>query len=148
MNTIYNMLLITINIVVWVVLSDIATGAPTTILNYYNGNYTETGEGKILRSRQKSGRYGAGAYDIKYEYFVNNRYYISDQVNFKINSYNNAKETIIQYPEGKKVSVYYDAEKPEYSTLELTGIDFGVYGQLLCTFIMILIGHTILPFRS
>jgi hypothetical protein len=79
------------------------------------------------------GRWGSAVYDIRYEYVVDNKTYISSQVDYSTKN-TDYTEQLKKYPLGKQVSVYYDSMKPHYSTLEKRGLGFHIYGHLFALF--------------
>ena len=148
MRVITDIFLIAFAIGFWLLLSEFATGAPTTLINYYAGEYNSTTGGSILRSRVDSKRWGSETYYIKYSYIVSNKHYMSDQVNFMANNTAVARETVERYPEGIEVNVYYDGSKPMYAALEVTELEFEVWGQMLAALLMGLVSITLLPLNG
>ena len=74
---------------------------------------------------------GADSYspEVTYSYEVNNTKFINNTIKFGENSYGNrgkAEEIAGNYHIGKKVTVYYDPEKPDRSVLE-PGVTAGSY---------------------
>lgn len=60
-------------------------------------------------------------YNIEYEFNVNGRYYLSNEITFSGEYSTHEEETqgyIREYPIGKKVIVYYDPQDPNFSVLE------------------------------
>ncbi len=60
-------------------------------------------------------------YNIEYEFNVNGRYYLSNEITFSGEYSPHEQETrgyIREYPIGKKVIVYYDPQDPSFSVLE------------------------------
>ena len=67
--------------------------------------------------------------EVTYSYKVDNTNYINSTIKFGENSYGNrgkAEEIAGNYHVGKKVTVYYDPEKPDHSVLE-PGVSAGSY---------------------
>lgn len=60
-------------------------------------------------------------YNIEYEFNVNARYYLSNEITFSGEYSTHQEETrgyLSKYPIGKKVKVYYDPQDPNFSVLE------------------------------
>lgn len=92
-------------------------------------------DGLIIKSEIIRGRYYY--YDIEYTYAVNNVSYTKSKVDFgptRSASKKLAQSYIEKYPVGKKVSVFYLPNTPQFSVLDLSVNDSAL---LLFPFIMI-----------
>jgi len=105
-------------------------GTISTIRDYVLSNPNELTTGVITES--KINRYlkrWQKGYDIGYEYSVNNIIYIGHQINYS-DKRTDPEKMIQKYPLGTKVTVYYDARLPKYSTLEKSTLDVSVYREI------------------
>lgn len=148
MRIVSDIFLIVCVIGLWLFLSDMTTGTPTTLINYYFADYTSSTNGTIIRSRISTGKGGATTYHIKYSYTVDEKFYTSDQVNFLANNTSIARDTVARYPEGRIVTVYYDKSRPMLSTLEVTHLEFTVWGVAIATLFMIIVSILLLPLNG
>ena len=92
-----------------------------------------TADGVITKSivTQSTDSDGVDSYspEVTYSYKVNNTKYFNNTIKFGENSYGNrrkAAEIAGNYNIGRKVTVYYDPEKPDRSVLE-PGVSAGSY---------------------
>lgn len=95
-----------------------------------------TAMGRVIFSdvREDSDEDGASYHaDVSYEYVVNDREYLSDQVSFGqygSSNYSHAAEIVRRYPVGERVTVYYNPEQPETAVLE-PGVTWSSYMVLV-----------------
>lgn len=79
----------------------------------YESQNWPTTQGKIIDSRLAGAKrtIGRRAF-IKYEYFVKGNRYVSSQISYTliIGDYSGYVEIMREYPEGKKVTVYYNPD--------------------------------------
>lgn len=126
-----NFILVIFSLGLWMLISESITGAPTTVIHYFIGDYNSTTSGKIIRSyRRNDTRYSI--YRILYSYEVEGHEYQSDKVNF----YKNTKHTVKRFHPGKVVTVHYDNLNPKLSVLEITPLGWWVWGHLISGFLL------------
>ncbi len=112
----------------------------TIISSYLFASYDSSVQGLIIESERltktasRSG--GVGRYKIIYTYLVNENKFEGSLVNFEAPT-NNVYETLKKYPVGKKITVYYDSEKPKYSVLENTGLGSRLISNLVAIILII-----------
>lgn len=110
-------------------MSEYAAGTFSTIRDYSFSNLDKTTSGIITKSEVEIvGRWGSAGYDIRYEYVIDYKTYSNSQVDYSTKT--DFDDKLKKYPLGKKVTVYYDSEKPHYSTLEKKTLGFHIYGHL------------------
>ena len=117
--------------IIFSAMSEYNAGTFSSIWDYIVSDLDGETMGTITKSEIKIvGRWGVGAYDIRYAYTVNNIEFTGSQVNYdsKTSRY---EEMVQKYPLGSKVIVYYDSSKPKYSTLEKVVLGVGAYFQII-----------------
>lgn len=108
---------------IWFALFEVNLGTLSSIAGYYLGEYDARVPGWIVESRLIG---GGGSRKIAFAYMVGGKVYVSEQVSFT--SRMAAPRTTLQkYPKGRRVTVHYDASRPELSVLEPTPLGMGVW---------------------
>ena len=103
-------------------------GVFSSIYNYYSSDATESTSGTIIKSERLSGR-RSSFHDVEYEFVVNGYTYTSDKVSYHASGSTYSRQVLRKYPDGKKVTVYYDPLNPRYSVLERSNLDSRVFVQ-------------------
>ena len=105
---------------------ELSQGTVTAVWVSLYPDYDSETNGFVLRSDYISpgGFRSPDRYDIAYSYTVGEDIYISSRG--VVGGYDfsqKVKETIDKYQVGDTVKVYYDSSKPNYSTLDVSGMD-------------------------
>ncbi|WP_420811450.1 DUF3592 domain-containing protein, partial [Microbulbifer mangrovi] len=67
--------------------------------------------------------------DVEYEYVVNGYTYTSSKVSYSASGSRYSRKVLRKFPEGKKVTVYFDSLNPRYAVLEMGSLDSRVLVQ-------------------
>ena len=106
--------------------------------------YKET-EGEIVLSTTKSGYKFIREYNIIYVYMIDGELYNSSVINYMAD-YSNVDKYLTEYPEGKKIKVYYDSDNPRFSVLEPNKKSYSLF--VLPTFLFFIFAFSIFSFIS
>lgn len=114
----------------------------SNVWDYVYSNPDMMTQGWVVKSDVVyAGIYGAYHFKFRYGYAVKNKLYIGSQISYGSNVLS-PTENQKKYPLGKKITVYYDSSKPEYSTLVKTTLGLHVYGGitfLIASFFVMLV---------
>lgn len=102
---------------------------------------------RVLDSTDKKGkRHYSYKGLVKYSYSVEGQNYLSSRISFgdySTSSPDHAERIVANYPEGKKVRVYYDPNFPVHAVLERSA-GFGNFIRVLIGFLFLLGGIVLL----
>jgi hypothetical protein len=128
-------------VLLWALMSELISGSLSTTWIYIFADFDSETEGVIVNSGRglfDSGQEHGDTHNIRYAYMIDGNAYSSSQIDFE-SKIVSAAQKVRKYPEGKKVTVYYDAEQPYYSTLEKNPLGKGIYIQLVGIAVIFLI---------
>jgi len=112
---------------IFAAISEKSSSTFSIVWDYVYSNPDIMTQGWVVKSEVvDAGRFGAVHFRFRYGYAVNNRLYLGSQISYGSNMLP-PYEMQRKYPEGKKIIVYYDSSKPEYSTLVKTSIGLEIY---------------------